>query len=88
MAFSAAAQPPFAAEPQRGSSRQSPSATKEARPFAAQPSGTPEAERCRSYRRQIRTIERRERESNTTGLSDQLALQRQKILEQQQRAGC
>jgi Flp pilus assembly protein TadB len=88
LALNAAAQAPFGAEPKRGSQRQSPSTTKETRPFAAQPSGTPEAERCRNYRRQIREVERKEREANTTGLADQLALERQKIVEQQQRAGC
>ena len=88
LALNAAAQPPFAAEPQRGSQRQPTPTPQETRPFAAQPSGTPEAERCRGYRREIRQVERREREANTTGLADQLALQRQKIVEQQQRAGC
>jgi hypothetical protein len=88
MALNAAAQPPFGAEPQRGSQRQPTSTPQQTRPFAAQPSGTPEAERCRNYRRQIREVERKEREANTTGLADQLALQRQKIVEQQQRAGC
>ena len=88
MALNAAAQAPFGAEPQRGSQRQSTPPKADARPFAAQPSGTPEAERCRNYRRQIREVERKEREANTTGLADQLALQRQKIVEQQQRAGC
>lgn len=87
-AFNAAAQPPFGAEPQRGSQRQSSSSTNQTRPFAAEPSGTRESERCRNFRRQIAQIEQRERESSTTGLSDQLALQRQKIVEQQQRAGC
>jgi hypothetical protein len=91
MAFDAAAQAPFAAEPQRATPRQStppPPAKKETRPFAAEPKRPPDAERCRNYRRQITQIERREREALTTGERDQLALQRQKIIEQQQRTGC
>jgi len=46
------------------------------------------SDRCRNFRRQIAQIERRERESSTTGVADQLALQRHRIVEQQQRAGC
>jgi len=88
MAVSAAAQPPFAAEPQRGSQRQSTPAPHETRPFAAERPRATGSERCRNYRHQIAEIERREREANTTGAADQFALQRQKLEEERQRAGC
>jgi hypothetical protein len=86
----AAAQAPFAAEPQRNSrpSNANPPPTQEKRPFAAQPARSADAERCRNYRRQLKQVERRQSEAITTGERDQFVLQRQSIVEQQQRAGC
>jgi hypothetical protein len=91
LAFEAGAQN-WAPEPRR---RAQPAPTpppasqpEEKRPFAQTRSRDPAAERCESFRRQLRQVARQEAEASTTGAKNQLATRRQQIADQQQRAGC
>jgi hypothetical protein len=58
------------------------------RPLGAEPSRTPEGERCQNLRRELRHIADRQREARTTGESDFYGSRYQQVLEQSSRAGC
>ena len=49
---------------------------------------TADQQRCRNLDQQLARTEQNIREAKTTGSADQLAQQRQKLLEQRSRAGC
>ena len=83
------AQPRFGAVPDSGRHEPTtPSSSTSGARFSAGPSGDVQAERCKNFRREMRSARRQEREAGTTGSSDQASARRQALLEQMQREGC
>jgi len=82
-----AAAQPFRAEPQRHSAPAAAPAPKGAA-FAADPNYDPQRERCRNFQRELRGIERSQREAGITGERTASNSRRLQVEQQAIKAGC
>jgi len=82
----AAAQPFRAEQPRQAAPHPAAPAAKGA--FAADPNYDPQRERCRNFRRELRGIERSQREANITGAYDAASTRRLEVEQRASQAGC